>query len=182
MKARKQQTVAFKTTHAESIETALSVLQSNDIVTVPQDVWVAVRAREAHKPARRGHAGAKESHEAFIYEGRFVLLRGEVHKAVLWCETPQIYSVDRRAWISHGLLAGYMNQDKQYCLLQLQSDDQVVPAPKGMLKPHELEWIHRRLQQQAWETPTSERDHCKLPFSPPTAPPTPSPVTADTSG
>jgi|SRR5579883_1050276 len=152
MRTRKTQT-ALRTAHAESVEAALVVLSSNAIVTVPESVWVDVRDQEAHKP--------------FVHEGRFLLLRGEAAKTVVWCDTPQPYALTRRAWISHSLVAGFMNEFRLYCLLQLQADDRVLPAPKGILTPHELGRLNQRLQQQAWETPAWEQDRCFPSFPPP---------------
>ncbi len=174
MRTRKTQTTTVKTATADSIEAALITLKSNAIVVVPEVVWVAVRAREAHQPTREGHARAKKAHTAFIHEGRFLLLRNAPGKEVVWCDTPQPYALTKRAWISHSLVAGYMNEFKLYCLLQLRDDERVLPAPKGVLTPHELGTLNQKLQQQAWETPTWERDRCFPPF------PTPSP-SADNS-
>ena len=93
-----------------SLETALALLSAGNPVPVRESVW-----RQCLEQA-----------DALTREGRFLVFRQGQEQAV-WCDNPHPH--DENAWITDTLIAGYLDAEERFCLLQLRVDDQVLPAP-----------------------------------------------------
>jgi len=99
-----------------SLESALALLETDNPVPVARHVWEQCRDTALLR-----------------YSGAFFLFqRGGQFQCNNAC------AMKNQAWISNTLLAGYMNQSKQYCLLRLQSDDQVLPLSELPLTASDL--------------------------------------------
>ena len=102
-----------------SLETALALLPAGNPIPVREHVWRL----------------CLEQADALTCEGRFLVFRQGQEQAV-WCDNPHPH--DESAWITDTLIAGYLDAEERFCLLQLGVSDQVLPAPFAPLAAGDL--------------------------------------------
>jgi len=92
------------------LETALSMLQAGQPVPVTRAVWAQAEAQTPLSLSASQYLVLKDSQQ-------------------LWCHKPQVEG--GYAWLNQSGVAGYLDQHRRLCLLQLKETDAVVIAPKG---------------------------------------------------